>query len=64
MIGDQEELRPGDRVRVRSGPYREFTGTVRQIDPARGQAMIRMKFFGRYEIAEVEIKLLERLQDS
>ena len=48
------ELREGDQVRVVSGPFADFTGTVTEINPERGKVKVMVTIFGRETPVELD----------
>jgi transcriptional antiterminator NusG len=54
------ELAPGDTVRILSGPFMDFSGTVAEVTPARGKAVVRLSLFGRDTPVEIELDKLRR----
>jgi transcriptional antiterminator NusG len=37
----------GDKVKIVEGPFREFTGTVEEINPERARVKVALSVFGR-----------------
>jgi transcriptional antiterminator NusG len=54
------ELSPGDTVRILSGPFMDFSGTVEEVTPAKGKAVVRISLFGRETPVEIELDKLRR----
>jgi transcription termination/antitermination protein NusG len=50
----------GERVRITSGPFAEFTGVVDEIDLDKGKAKVMVSFFNRETPVEVDFLQLER----
>ena len=50
----------GEHVRIISGPFAEFSGTVDSIDPDKGKAKVLVSFFNRETPVEVDFIQLER----
>lgn len=53
-------IRRGQRVRIKEGPFAEFMGTVDDVDAERGKARILVSFFNRETPIEVDLLQLER----
>ena len=51
----------GERVRITSGPFAEFAGSVDELHPDKGKARVLVSIFGRDTPVEVEIVHLEQL---
>jgi len=50
----------GETVRILSGPFAEFSGTVEEIDAEKGKAKVLVSFFNRATPVEVDFLQLER----
>lgn len=50
----------GEHVRIMSGPFAEFGGTVDEIYPDKGKAKVLVSFFNRETPVEVDFLQLER----
>lgn len=50
-------FRRGETVRITSGPFADFMGTVEEISPEKGKVKVLVSFFGRE--TPVELDLLE-----
>ncbi len=53
-------FQPGEQVRIMSGPFAEFNGTVEEIYPDKGKAKVLVSFFNRETPVEVDFLQLER----
>lgn len=53
-------FQPGETVRILSGPFAEFNGTVEEIDAEKGKAKVLVSFFNRATPVEVDFLQLER----
>ena len=51
---DEVAFREGDQVRVVSGPFADFTGTVTEINPERGKVKVMVTIFGRETPVELD----------
>jgi transcriptional antiterminator NusG len=50
----------GEQVRIMSGPFAEFSGTVEEIYPDKGKAKVLVSFFNRETPVEVDFLQLQR----
>jgi transcriptional antiterminator NusG len=50
----------GERVRIMSGPFAEFSGVVEEVDPDKGKAKVVVSFFNRDTPVEVDFLQLEK----
>jgi transcriptional antiterminator NusG len=55
------EFAPGDRVRIKEGPFENFDGTVESVDPAKWMLTVRISIFGRDNSVELEYGKLEKI---
>ncbi len=55
------DFRIGERVRITSGPFQDFTGTVVEIYPDKGKARVSVSFFNRETPVEVDFLQLEKV---
>ncbi len=55
------DFRVGERVRIISGPFQDFTGTVVEIYPDKGKARVSVSFFNRETPVEVDFLQLEKV---
>jgi transcriptional antiterminator NusG len=53
-------FQPGEHVRILTGPFAEFSGTVDEIYPDKGKAKVLVSFFNRETPVEVDFLQLER----
>lgn len=51
----------GQAVEVVEGPFKEFTGTVQEIDPAKGKVRVEVSLFGRPTSLELDYTQLKGL---
>ncbi|MFQ5860942.1 MAG: transcription termination/antitermination protein NusG [Dehalococcoidia bacterium] len=50
----------GQSVRITSGPFADFIGTVEDVDPDRGKMRVRVSFFGRETPVELDFLQVEQ----
>jgi transcriptional antiterminator NusG len=54
-------FRPGEKVRIRSGPFNDFIGTVDEIDIDRAKVRVLVSFFGRETPVELDFLHVENV---
>ncbi len=54
-------LQKGDTVRILSGPFMDFSGTLQEVDPSRGKVRILISLFGRDTPVELEIDQVRKV---
>jgi transcriptional antiterminator NusG len=54
-------FRPGEKVRIRSGPFSDFIGTVDEIDIDRAKVKVLVSFFGRETPVELDFLHVENV---
>jgi len=54
-------FKPGDTVKVKSGPFEGQVGPVVDIIPAKGMVKFMVSVFGRETVVETEYLLLEKI---
>ena len=50
----------GETVRIKDGPFENFSGVIVEIDPERGKLKLMVSIFGRSTPVEVEFWQVER----
>jgi len=55
------DFKKGDRVKVTSGPFFDFTGTVDEIDPQKERLRALISIFGRETPVELEFYQVEKV---
>lgn len=55
------DLEIGQSVRVRSGPFAEFVGSIEEIDLERGKLRVLVSMFGRETPVELDFSQVEKL---
>ena len=67
MRGETAEPKPkmhldlGENVRVIDGPFTNFTGVIREVNPERGKLKVMVSIFGRATPVELEFLQVERV---
>ena len=54
-------FRPGEKVRIRTGPFSDFIGTVDEIDIDRAKVKVLVSFFGRETPVELDFLHVENV---
>jgi transcriptional antiterminator NusG len=54
-------FQPGEKVRIRSGPFNDFIGTVDEIDIERAKVKVLVSFFGRETPVELDFLHVENV---
>lgn len=54
-------FQPGEKVRIRSGPFNDFIGTVDEIDIERAKVRVLVSFFGRETPVELDFLHVENV---
>ncbi len=54
-------FQPGEKVRIRSGPFADFIGTVGNIDMDRAKVWVLVSFFGRETPVELDFLHVENV---
>jgi len=60
QVKPKVEFEPGETVKINDGPFLNFTGTVEEVDPARGKLKVAVAIFGRSAPVELEYWQVER----
>ena len=55
------DLEIGQSVKVRSGPFAEFIGSIEEIDAERGKLRVLVSMFGRETPVELDFSQVEKL---
>ena len=54
-------FQPGEKVRIRSGPFSDYIGTVDEIDVERAKVKVLVSFFGRETPVELDFLHVENV---
>ncbi|MFE9118688.1 KOW motif-containing protein [Streptomyces sp. NPDC007172] len=54
-VSHEANVRTGDQVRVTGGPFTDFTGSVRAVDPDRGRVRLTVDLLG--DVSTIDISL-------
>jgi transcriptional antiterminator NusG len=55
------DLEPGDRVKIKEGPFENFDGAVQEIFPTKGQVQVIVTIFGRATPVDLEYWQVEKI---
>lgn len=55
-----QEFKPGDTVRIKSGPFASFISVIEGVDVTRGVLVVSVEIFGRRTRVEVAASEAER----
>jgi len=55
------ELRVGDRVKIKSGPFKDFDGKVNKIDEKKGRIKVLVNMFGRETPIDLDYLEVEKI---
>jgi transcription termination/antitermination protein NusG len=58
------EYSVGELVRIKVGPFQNFTGRVEQVDNDRGTLKVMVKIFGRSQPVELRFVDVEKISFS
>lgn len=66
QMGDDEprfkiDVAPGEKIRVQSGPFENFTGTVEEINYEKAKIRVTISMFGRETPIELEFFQIEKI---
>lgn len=55
------DVKPGDAVKIKSGPFKDFDGKVSEIDEKRGKVTVLVSMFGRETPVELDYLELNKI---
>ena len=55
------DLRMGDLVHINDGPFKDYDGTVSEIDEARGKIKVLVSIFGRETPVELDFLQVKKV---
>ena len=55
------DVKPGDKVRITSGPFAEFVGDITEVYPDKAKLRANVSIFGRETPVELEYKQIQKL---
>lgn len=55
------DFQVNEKVRIGTGPFKDFTGTVQEIDSARAKVRVLVSFFGRETPVELDFLHVEKM---
>ncbi len=50
---ENEDFKPGMKIRILEGPFKDFRGKIKEVDQAQEQVIAAINFFGREVKAEL-----------
>lgn len=56
------DLQVGQHVRVKSGPFENFEGVVKEVMPERGKVRVSVEMFGRETPIELEYEQIDKIE--
>lgn len=54
----------GDRVRIKVGPFQNFTGSVIETDKGKGLLKVKVEIFGRSQPVELTFLEVEKIDQK
>ena len=57
----KQDFEKGEEVKVISGPFASFNGTIDEIDNAKGRLRLSVQIFGRSTPVEVDFSQVEKV---
>jgi len=57
----QVDVAIGDRVKISDGPFKDFDGTVSEVDPEKGRVKVLVTIFGRETPVELDFLQMKKI---
>ena len=55
------DVQVGDRVKISDGPFKDFDGTVSEVDPEKGRVKVLVTIFGRETPVELDFLQMKKI---
>lgn len=55
------DLAPGNQVEIREGPFKDFSGTIEEINPEKEKVRVSVTIFGRSTTVELDVLQVEKV---
>jgi len=57
----QLDVQIGDRVKISDGPFKDFDGTISEVDPEKGRVKVLVTIFGRETPVELDFLQMKKI---
>lgn len=57
----QVDVQVGDRVKITDGPFKDFDGTINEVDPEKGRVKVLVTIFGRETPVELDFLQIKKI---
>lgn len=57
----QVDVQVGDRVKITDGPFKDFDGTINEVDPEKGRVKVLVTIFGRETPVELDFLQMKKI---
>ena len=54
-------MQVGDRVKITDGPFKDFDGTINEVDPEKGRVKVLVTIFGRETPVELDFLQMKKI---